>query len=294
MKKILALIMAMLLALSCMGVMAEETAAEGEWWHVLLLGGDARNMNKYDRTDTMMILSINTETSQAKMTSIMRDTWVKIEGHGNGKINAANMYGGPELAVKTVNANFGTEIEDYILITMADMAEIVDLLGGVEVDVTAAEQKVANKYIKHAKAKFINERDDYFDYSLIEETGLVHLDGVQAMAYCRDRYNNSDFDRVMRQQEVMLAMAGKAQNLEIDECIAVADQIGDFVSTNLTDEEIQTLAKAAMVVEPAEVEQHRIPAEGDYESGTFSGTWMIRPNLAKCKATVEKILSDAE
>lgn len=288
MKKILAMLLALMLLVG-VGAVAEEAAGSG-WRNILLLGGDARNMEKYERTDCVMILSLNAETQEAKMTSIMRDTWVKIPGHGSNKINAANYFEGPELAVQTVNENFGLDIEDYILINMADMQEIVDLFGGVDIDVTAAEKKVANGYIRDAERDFYNERDDYFDYSPIADTGVVHLDGVQAMAYCRDRYNNSDFDRVMRQQEVLLALAAKAQALEAGEAVGIAGRIGGFVSTSLTVEEVLELAGAVLAIDPAAVGQYRIPAEGDYKSGTFDGTWMIRPDLEKCRATLAEYI----
>ena len=110
--KILALVLAMLFAFSMTSVFAEES--EGEWWNILLMGGDSRSTNDYGRTDTMMILSVNLEENLVKMTSIMRDTWVSIPGHSSNKINAANVFGGPELAVQAVNDNFGTDIEDYI------------------------------------------------------------------------------------------------------------------------------------------------------------------------------------
>lgn len=291
MRKIIAMLLALLMLVSCTAVFAEETTvAEGEWWNVLLLGGDARDMTKYERTDTIMILSVNEELGQAKLTSVMRDTWVSIPGHGKNKINAANFFGGPELAIQVINDNFGTDIQHYVVINMADMAEIVDLFGGVEVEVSGSEQKVANDYIADAEANFYNERLESYDYTRISETGLVHLNGVQAMAYCRDRYSDSDWGRVMRGQEVLLALAGKAQAMEINEVMEIAGTIHGFVNTNLTNDELQTLATTVLACETSEVGQYRIPADGSYEAGTFDGTWMIRPNLDKCAADLQNFI----
>jgi len=304
MRKLIAWILIMLMAMACMPVMAEEPVADdividvpldgGEWWNILLMGGDARDMEKYDRTDSMIILSVNAELGEAKMTSIMRDTWVSIPGKKNNKINAAAYFGGPELAVQTVNENFGMDIENYILINMADMAEIVDLFGGVEVEVSPSEMKVANGYINEAKNGFYNERLDSYDYTPISETGMIRLNGVQAMAYCRDRYTDSDFGRVMRQQEVLLALAAEAKQLEIEDAVEIAGKIGEFVSTNLEPEQIVELAKAVLGIEIENVGQYRIPAEGDYDSGTFSGTWMIRPKLEKVKASLKAFIYGEE
>lgn len=277
MRKVMVLILAMLLVLASMPVMAEET--EGSWQNILLMGGDSRDMNSYGRTDCMMILSVNRVQGLVKMTSIMRDTWVHISGYGNQKINAANSFGGPELAVQTVNESFATDIEDYVLINMEDLVQIVDLLGGVDVEVTEHERKTANNYI----SEYINSMntEPYTGETYISETGLVHLNGLQAMGYCRDRYTGSDFDRVMRQQEVLLGLANEAQNMEVDALLDVAGEIAEIVNTNMEKDELKDLATAFMVMEVEDVQQYRIPADGAYTSGTFSGTWMIKPNLEK-------------
>lgn len=278
-RKFLAMILAVLMAISCMTVFAEETAENG-WWNILLLGADARNMTDYSgRTDTIMILSINEELGEAKLTSIMRDTWVSIPGKKNNKINAANVFGGPELVMETVNKNFGTDIENYILINMSDMTDIVDLMGGVDVEVIANERRVANDYINDAQANFTNERFEPYDYTHISGEGMLHLNGIQAMAYCRDRYTDSDFGRVMRGQEVMLAMAKNAQNMTLEEVVPLAETAKTYVQTNLTDEQVKTLATAVMTIDVETVEQYRIPADGAYKSGTFDGTWMIKADI---------------
>lgn len=301
MRKILAMILALMTMLSGIAAFAEapvvvdvplEVEFEDAWWHILLMGGDSRDMTKYGRTDTMMILSVNGAQGRAKLTSIMRDTWVSIPGKKNNKINAANYFSGPELAVQTVNENFGTNIQHYVLINMADMAEIVDLFGGVEVEVTASEKKNTNNYIADAETNFYNERLEAYDYTRVSETGFIHLNGVQAMGYCRDRYSDSDFGRVMRGQEVLLSLASKAQAMDLVEVLNAAAKIAGFVSTNLTLDEVATLARIVLSVEPTTVEQYRIPADGDFKSGTFDGTWMIRPDLPAVQADLAAFLAN--
>lgn len=280
MKKLISMILVFVLMLAFAGVQAE--AGAGEWWNILLLGCDDRDEQAHvGRTDTVMILSVNSELGSAKLTSIMRDTWVKIPGRKNNKINAANVFGGPELAVETVNASFGMDIQDYILINMRDMVDIVDLFGGVDLELSESEVKVANDYIADFEANFYNRKNAYPDYSRIASAGLVHLNGMQAMAHCRDRYTDSDFGRVMRGQDTLLALAKKAQNMEVDACLDIAGEIRNFVVTNLTDEQAKELAKVILTMEVEEVGQYRLPAEGAYKSGTFDGTWMIKADLAK-------------
>ena len=313
-KKMTALLLAMLLAISGAFACAEgeisqeewdkivaeeggeETTGEGEWWNILLLGCDSYTKNTYSRSDSMIILSLNLDTKQAKLTSLMRDIWIKVPGYKSKhrKLTELCAVGGPELTIQAINENFGMDIENYILINMADMAEIVDLFGGVEVEVSPSEMKVANGYINEAKNGFYNERLDSYDYTPISETGMIRLNGVQAMAYCRDRYTDSDFGRVMRQQEVLLALAAEAKQLEIEDAVEIAGKIGEFVSTNLEPEQIVELAKAVLGIEIENVGQYRIPAEGDYDSGTFSGTWMIRPKLEKVKASLKAFIYGEE
>lgn len=279
MKKLISMIMVVMLMFAFVGAQAE---ASGEWWNILLLGCDDRDEQAHaGRTDTIMILSVNREQGSTKLTSIMRDTWVKIPGRKNNKINAANVFGGPELAVETVNASFDMDIQNYILINMRDMVDIIDLFGGVDLELSESEVKVANDYIKGFKDQTTNVKNEYSDYSLIPSAGLVHLNGMQAMAHCRDRYTDSDFGRVMRGQDTLLALAKKAQDMEVDACLNIAGDIMGFVKTNLTDEQVKELAKAILTMEVEEVAQYRLPAEGAYKSGTFDGTWMIKADLAK-------------
>lgn len=278
-KKMIALCLVCMLTLAFLGVQAEEN--KGEWWNILLLGSDDRDMSKHSgRTDTIIIFSVNRELGSAKMTSIMRDTWVKIPGRKKNKINAANVFGGPELAMETVNTSFGTNIQDYILINFRDMVDIVDLFGGVDLELSQSEVKIANDYINSYKGEAHNQ-EPYEDYSLIASAGMVHLNGMQAMAHCRDRYTDSDFGRVMRGQDTLLALAEKAQNMEVDACLDIAGEIMSFVETNLTDEEVKELGKAVLTMDVENVGQNRLPADGTYKSGTFDGVWCIRPNLEK-------------
>ena len=247
-----------------------------EWENILLLGGDSRSTNAYERTDSMIIISINREESLVKMTSIMRDTWVNIPGHKHNKINAANVFGGPELVVQTVNQSFGTDIEDYVIVNMSDMATIIDLMDGIDLEISEAEKNE------------INNGDN--GGVQLRNAGLVHLNGKQAVTFSRIRYIDSDYKRVMRQQRILLSMADKAQNMEVDELTEIAADVKDIVFSSLDKGELEDLAMAFMVMEVADVEQFRVPAEGTFESGTFDGVWSIRPDLEKNQALLREFI----
>lgn len=264
MKKIFAMVLALMLALSFMVVVAEEETKSG-WENILLLGGDSRSSDGYRLTDTMMILSVNRDEALVKMTSIMRDTWVEYPGLSKkGKINAANVYGGPELAIQTVNANFDMDIEDYIIVNMEDLKQIVDLFGGVTVEITDAERKQINA-----------------SGGSVSNSGRVWLDGEEALEYCRIRYIDSDYKRVMRQQKVLIALADAAQNMDVDDLMEVAGDVFEIVNTSLEKEELEELSTALMIAEVEDIQQNRIPADGTFDSGMFGGTWMIKANFEK-------------
>lgn len=269
---------------------AEE--AEPEWWNILLMGGDSRSKTDTERTDCMIILSINPETNELKMSSIMRDIWVDFPGTNKShRINAANVYGGPELAMKTVNYYFGTDITDYILVNMTNLIGIIDKVGGVDIEITGKERELINSYAE----AYINETGSYSGDRTIEQSGLVHLNGLLAMSYTRNRYSDSDFGRVMRQQKVLLAIAAKLQDLGIDELLMLASDMMTQIDTNLDVTKIEKLAKVGLVADPEDVGSLRLPVDGTFSSGLYNGTYKIKPNFAEnARLLHEFIYSDAD
>ena len=254
---------------------------EEEWWNILLLGGDSRSANSYDRTDSIIIISLNRGAGEIKMTSIMRDTWVSIPGRSSrAKINAANVYGGPALAVETINNAFGTELEDYALVNMSGLVGIIDAVGGIEMEITESERQLANQYAESYWKKADNGRA-YQGSRYLKSAGLVHLNGLMALSYCRNRYSDNDYGRVMRQQKVLMALAEKAGDMEMKELLLVVPEILKNVETNLTTAEITRLASFCGEAQMDAIEQFRIPADGTYESGMYDGTWSIRPDFDK-------------
>lgn len=270
--RFLAMVLVLLLAMSSISVFAQE---DDQWLNILLLGGDSRSTESYSRTDTMIILSVNREESLFKMTSIMRDTWVQLKPGQSGKINAANVFGGPELAIKVVNDNFGTDIKDYVMVNMYDLVHIVDLVGGVEIEITESERKYTNEYTED----YLKNVAAYFGDTYLENSGLVKMNGLQAMAYCRNRYSDSDYQRVMRQQKVLLAMAEQMQDMEVADLMSILDQIMEYVETDMESEEMKDLAFTGLSADIESVEQNRLPVDGTFESGMFGSVWCIKPDF---------------
>ena len=255
------------------------TETEGlsdEWWNVLLLGCDSYTKNSYQRTDSMIIVSINQTTGKVKLTSLMRDTWIPVPGSKkHRKLTELCAVGGPELTIRAINESFGMNISDYALISMEGMAEIIDLVGGVELDVTEAERKALNAGLFNLSSLSGMEK--------LEQSGEgVHLNGNQATAYARIRKIDSDYVRTERQRTVLIAIAEKIKNgASASTLLTVATTLLNYVDTNLSLSEIMAIASAGLQLDMDSVEQFRVPADGTFESGMYGSVWCIKPNFEK-------------
>ena len=250
-----------------------------DWLNILLLGTDSRTSAQYSRTDTMIVLSISSKTNSAKLTSIMRDTWVEIPGHGGAKLNAACVYGGPDLTVRCINENFGLNIEYYALVNMECLVEIVDTLGGIRLDISSAERKAMNQLISDdANAEDDNRR---FATSEVRSGSQVLLNGKQTLAYARIRKMDSDYARTERQRTVLTTIARRLQQESLLSLTGIVTKMLQYVQTNLSFDQIMTIAGVCMKLDLGSLTEFRIPADGAYESGMFGGTWCIRPDFAQ-------------
>lgn len=282
-KRVLA---ALLCCLMLFGTMA---SAEGGWRNILLLGNDTRNFPKFERSDVMIIVSVNEAEGKVKLTSIMRDTDVSYAGGGSGKINGAMAKGGPENAVATVSESFGTQITDYIVIDFMQFTDAVDLIGGVDIILDEGERKFVNTY-----------EDRYYNFNpetlLIESGENAHLAGWQALCHVRNRKSSpaGDYDRVKRQRRMLIALLNELQEKPVDEVLDLADDLIDLVSTNMTDEQLLELGKFALTVDTATIDEFRLPADGAFQDGTFNGVWKIKPNLEKNRRLLQEFINGAE
>ena len=229
------------------------------WQNILLLGTDNRSSDEVGRTDTMIILSVNAEEKSVRLTSLMRDMWVDIYGTSRThKINAANVFGGTDAAMATVNYYFGMNIEDYVLVDMDGLTQIINKIGGVEIALSEEEAKVVNQSMKEQQLE---------EQATVSGGESVHLTGEQAMAYVRIRSIGGDQQRTERQRTVLLAMAAKLKETSVWSLMDVAMTMMGYVQTNLSMGEILDLGMTALEVDLAGVEQMRIPQDGAYTMG---------------------------
>lgn len=266
--------------------------------NILLLGTDSRLSSGNGLTDSIIILSINQDTFTVKLASIMRDTWVSIPGRSkNAKINAANVYGGPNLAIKTVNESFGMNIDDYVLLNMQGLVGVLEVLGGIELDISQGEMKHININLDGYKGDLISAGVKYNanDFAKLNTYGAnTHLSPQQALAYSRIRALDSDYARTDRQRNVLVAMAEKATKQNVLQLTNMATKVLPYISTSLSIDEIVSLASIAWRTDLNGIEQTRLPADGTYESGNKNGVWSIRPNFEKNRQLLHDFLYGTE
>jgi len=260
------------------GDLSQTAGLDGAWTNILLLGRDSRDTADSGLTDTMIVLSVNSGSGRIKMTSLMRDTMVPIAGRGTHKLNAAHAYGGPNLAMKTVNQAFGLNISHYASVDFISFPQIIDSIGGIELDVSEAELPHINSNINMQKKIW---KDQGIDTSPLETFGKnTHLTGLQALAFSRIRKLDSDYQRASRQRAVLDAMLKKVRSTTNPLTLgATVMSLIKYVDTNVGMIDMTRYAAAALAT--SKIEEYRVPVDGTFDSGNEDGIWSIRADLDK-------------
>ena len=209
--------------------------------NVALFGVDSRdgNLGEGNRTDCIIVASLNNETKEIRMVSVYRDTLLDLSEGTYQKCNAAYSYGGPVMAINMLNMNLDLDIEDYVTVDFGAIADAIDLLGGVEIDIQEEEIAPLNKYINETARSAGKEAHR------VEQSGLQLLDGSQATTYARIRSTaGGDFTRTERQRLVIEKMFEKALKADLGTINAIIDEVFPQVSTSFTLQEILTYAAA--------------------------------------------------
>ncbi|MDR3767023.1 MAG: LCP family protein [Butyricicoccus sp.] len=238
--------------------------------NIALFGVDTRP-DEPTRSDCMMVMSVNADTGTIKLISLMRDSEVEIEGHGTQKLCHAYSYGGPQLAIKTINQIFDLNITDYAEVNFVQMANLIGEVGGVDIDVSEKERVEANKYIKEYYESFDMEPE------LIEEAGYQHLNGIQAMTYARIRKGGTgdDWGRVERQSVVLEAMFETVQDKSITELVTMMPRLLPYVTTSLKKTEMVSLAKGLFANGRPQIEHSRVPKDGEWKYGGSQEQYIV-------------------
>ncbi|MBQ3816725.1 MAG: LCP family protein [Clostridia bacterium] len=248
--------------------------------NIALLGIDSQEDNNIGRSDAILIVTLDKKHNRIKMTSIARDSYVSIDGHGNDKLTHAYAYGKSQLAVKTLNQNFGLEITDYATVNFFEFSRIIDYVGGVTVEVDEAEMNEMNTNII-----------PWFNYlggnsEFITKTGVQHLSGGQAVCYARIRHTDSDIERGNRQKEVLSAIFGEIKKMNPLKMPELAKMIVGECETSLKTNDIIGMGLWALLRSP-QIEQLSIPNDNFSSSGGIrNGVWYYIYDLEDAKSEI--------
>lgn len=225
--------------------------------NILLVGQDAREGEEGARSDSMILCTYNKATKELTMTSFLRDLYVPIPGHGSNRINAAYSFGGTHLLKKTIDQNFSVAIDGSIEVDFAHFSEIIDQLGGVEIELRQDEADVIN-------------RQTGSDLS----EGLQRLDGFQALTYSRIRSLDidGDFSRTNRQRKVMSALIDSLRGSSIRELTPVIGNILPMLTTDLNRGQLLLYALELLPnLKDIDIHSQKIPADGTFTDQTIDG-----------------------
>ncbi len=239
--------------------------------NILVIGTDSRDPEQdTGRSDSMILLSINKKSKTVYMTSFLRDVYVYINDYyGYGKLNSAYSYGGPEMLMDTIEANYRVKIDDYVLVTFEACAAVIDAVGGVEVTLSDEEAQALNDIlVSEVNGLMGDKRND----DLLESGGTVTLNGKQALSYSRIRYvGNADFERTSRQRQVLAQALKKACKNPVA-LSAIFSSALPKVTTNIPGLSLYGYTlKAPFMLIGYEIKQQQIPADGTFYNDTING-----------------------
>ena len=251
--------------------------------NIALFGIDSRaggNSNT-GLSDAIMILSINHQTNKVKLISVMRDSYVQINGRGD-KLTHAYGYGGAALAIKTLNENFNLDITDYVTVNFDQMSKVIDAVGGVYLDVTPAERRELNLLISEIRGS---------SSPWLKTSGEhVWMTGDQAVAYARIRKLDSDQMRTSRQREVLMAIFDKVTSMSVLQYPSLAKSMIPMVTTSFTYSDVLEFLP---VITSGEVVIDETMIPGDYDdarSAMINGIYYMQYDLDKATDHIHKFI----
>lgn len=231
--------------------------------NILLVGQDTYSNRSRSRTDTMILCTVNKETKTLTMTSFMRDLYVVIPGYQDQRLNVPYVLGGFQTLYDTLEYNFGVEVEHGIAVNFSSFPQVIDAVGGVDIELTSSE------------AKYLNGQEGSWNL----RSGVNHLNGKQALAYSRIRKLDSDFGRTNRQRKVLTAVLNKAKTLSVSQLYDLVETLIPLVYTDMTDAEIiSTAVDIAPLLLDMQIVTQRIPVDGEYKSTMIKGMAVLVPD----------------
>lgn len=243
--------------------------------NILLIGQDRREGEKRARSDAIILCTFHTKTKTLTMTSFLRDLWVQIPGYRDNKLNAAYAAGGMKLLNETLEQNFGIQVDGNVEVDFSQFARIVDLLGGVELELRADE------------AAYINRKLGYGSLT----QGKQRLTGEQALWYSRIRAldQDADFSRTNRQRKVIEALLEEYRGANLGTMMNIMEEVLPMVTTDLSRRELLNYAGELLpMLSGVRIVSQRIPADGTYTTPTIRGMSVVLADMEAAR----KLLRD--
>ena len=251
--------------------------------NILLVGTDGEYIEKWNRSDSMMVVTIDSKNKDIRISSIARDTYVDIPGYSTEKLTHAYAYEGIDLLKEVFKVNFNLDIDKYIAVNFVSFMDIMDELGGVEVNVEEKDIKEINKYIDACYGYYKNK--DEKDKEYITKSGVQRLNGYQALAFSRIRYTDSAFARDNRHREVAESVYKEFAQKGVETYKKCADIILNNTKTNISPIEMMNLAYTVLKINDKDIDQFQFPLE-EYRNGHIISKqkgwvleWDKEPNL---------------
>lgn len=262
-------------------ILADEPLKEEGVINILLIGNDSRVNGEDGRSDAMILVSISNKTKTIYMTSLLRDIYVEIPGHESNRLNAAYAFGGPELLLETIKLNFDIEVNRYVQVNFQAFANLIDAVGGVDLELTNDEVQLVNAYLN--EYNLLENRPIDTDYLPADASGLLHLNGPQALAYSRNRYIGSDFGRTERQRKILEAVIRQLPSSVLTNLNDLIEGILPNLTTNISKVECYTLSLEVPRVLTYDIVQASIPLEGTYQNVTIRKMSVLQVDFEKNK-----------
>lgn len=239
--------------------------------NIMLVGQDARPGEDAQRSDSMILMTFNRKTGQIYLTSFLRDQYVQIPGFGNTKLCHAYSYGGMTLLNQTIQNHYGIEVDGNVTFSFEGFKEIIDMLGGVEINLTWDEASALNNLESEKK------------WGL--KPGVQRLTGEQALRYARLRHIDSDFQRTERQRKVIMSVIEAYKNCSLSEMMKILEKTMPLITTNIPKNQIYTYAfQLFPMVSGAQMKTQQLPAAGTFTSGLIK---VSENYMASCQYNID-------
>lgn len=267
-----------------MSISSDELLEDSKVLNIMLFGEDNANGAEFGRSDSMIMLSIDNRHQKLKMTSFQRDSYVYVDGYGYDKLTNAYAYGGPKLTIQTIESNFGIKVDRYAVVDYASFIQIIDVLGGIDIELTQDE-------IDYINYQLYKNKQSSTPTTITDGPGVVHLTGQQALWYARNRgldskeegigLDGDDWDRTSRQRNLLETLINDMKKADLTQIISIVGKVGPLVTTNLKKDEITALVSHSLTYLSYSTHQYTVPQEGQwyYDDNTPVGSAIVFSDL---------------